>query len=215
MNNLIGQTLSKRYKIEDSIGRGGMAEVYKAWDNQRSVYLALKMLRQDLAEDAIFLHRFQREAQTLKKLQHPNIVRFYDIERDGFHVFMLMDYIEGVTLQRVLFMNDGIPLDLRYIHHVMKSVCAALQFAHNMGMVHCDIKPGNIMTDDSGKVLLTDFGIARMTDAATATMVGYGTPAYMAPELIKGQDPTPQADIYSLGVVLFKMNLLPAHLFYG
>jgi eukaryotic-like serine/threonine-protein kinase len=203
--SLLNQTLSGRYHIDESLGRGGMAEVYKAWDTQRATYLALKVLRQDLSRDRIFLRRFQREAQTLEKLQHPNIVRFYGIEKDDLTVFMLMDYIEGTTLQDEIFRTDGHPLHHEFIRNVMQFVCGALHYAHQQGLVHCDIKPGNIMIDGSGKVLLTDFGIARMTDAATSTMVGFGTPAYMAPELVLGRDPTPQCDIYSLGVLLYEM----------
>jgi len=205
MASMIGQVISGRYKITESVGRGGMSDVYKAWDQQRATYLALKALRQDLAQDQIFLRRFQREAQTLEKLQHPNIVRFYGIEKYDDMVFMLMDYIEGTTLQTLLFRNTGKPLQPDLVAQVMRSVCSALHFAHQMGLAHCDIKPGNIMIDSSGRVLLTDFGIARMTDAATSTMVGFGTPAYMAPELVRGMDPTPQSDVYSLGVVLFEM----------
>jgi len=182
-----------------------MAEVYKAWDTQRATYLAIKVLRQDLSRDRIFLRRFQREAQTLEKLQHPNIVRFYGIEKDDLIVFMLMDYIQGTTLQDEIFRADGHPLHNEFIKNVMQSICGALHYAHQQGLVHCDIKPGNIMIDGSGKVLLTDFGIARMTDAATSTMVGFGTPAYMAPELVLGRDPTPQSDIYSVGVLLYEM----------
>jgi eukaryotic-like serine/threonine-protein kinase len=205
MASLINKTLSNRYKIEESLGRGGMAEVYKAWDQQRATHLALKVLRQDLAQDNIFLRRFRREAETLKKLQHPNIVRFYGIDREETLVFMLMDYIEGITLQTKLFTNEGRFLDQGLVDKIIRSMCSALHFAHQMGLVHCDIKPANIMIDDSQKILLTDFGIARMTDAATSTMVGFGTPAYMAPELVRGMDPTPQSDVYALGVVLYEM----------
>jgi len=205
MTNLTGKTLSERYRIEQSLGQGGMAEVYKAWDIQRATYLALKVLRQDLARDQIFLRRFQREAQTLAKLQHPNIVRFYGIEVDQLIVFMLMDFIEGSTLQDEIFLSKGQPLAQDFIRLVFNSICSALHYAHSMGLVHCDIKPGNIMINQHGEVLLTDFGIARMTDTATATMVGFGTPAYMAPELVQGRDPTPQSDIYSLGILLYEM----------
>jgi serine/threonine-protein kinase len=205
MSNLVGKILANRYRIDDSLGRGGMAEVYKAWDLERTTFLALKVLRQDLAQDTVFLRRFQREAQTLARLQHPNIVRFYGIETDDLIVFMLMDYIEGTSLQTEIFRSRGNPLNQNLIYHTTKSVCSALYYAHRFGYVHCDIKPGNIMINQHGEVLLTDFGIARMTDTATATMVGFGTPAFMAPELIRGQDPTPQSDIYSLGVVLYEM----------
>jgi len=205
MDKLIGKILSNRYRIDDSLGRGGMAEVYKAWDLERATYLALKVLRQDLSRDVIFLRRFKREAQTLAKLQHPNIVRFYGIDRDELIVYILMDYIEGTTLQDEIFKADGRPCSQNFVLQVMKSVCSALHYAHSIGMVHCDIKPGNIMINIERRVIITDFGIARMTDATTATMVGFGTPAYMAPELVQGRDPTPQSDIYSLGVVLYEM----------
>jgi len=205
MTNLAGQLLSNRYLIEDSIGRGGMAEVYKAWDQERTVYLALKVLRQDLSRDVIFLRRFKREAQTLEKLQHPNIVRFYGIDKDDLTVYMLMDYIDGTTLQDEIFRSDGRACSQDFVLQIMKSVCSALHYAHQQGQVHCDIKPGNIMINKEGGIFITDFGIARMTDAATATLVGFGTPAYMAPELVQGRDPTPLSDIYSLGVVLYEM----------
>jgi serine/threonine protein kinase len=205
MTTIIGKILSNRYRIEEPLGRGGMAEVYKAWDQERATYLALKVLRQDLSRDQIFLRRFQREAHTLGKLQHPNIVRFFGIETDDLIVFMLMDFINGNTLQDEIFRAKGKPLSPDFVGLVMQSVCSALHYAHRQGLVHCDIKPGNIMIDESGKVLLTDFGIARMTDAATVTMVGFGTPAYMAPELVRAQVPTPQSDIYSIGVLLYEM----------
>jgi len=205
MSNFINKILSNRYRIEESLGRGGMAEVYKAWDQERAAYLALKVLRQDLSRDVIFLRRFKREAQTLEKLQHPNIVRFYGIEKDDLTVYMLMDYIEGTTLQDEIFRSDGKPCQDEFIHKVINSVSSALHYAHSLGLVHCDIKPGNIMINKEGSVFITDFGIARLTDAATSTMVGFGTPAYMAPELVQGRDPTPQSDIYSLGVVLYEM----------
>ena len=205
MADLVGKTLANRYQINEFIGRGGMAEVYKAWDQERATNLALKILRQDLSRDMVFLNRFQREAQILETLQHPNIVRFFGIETDDLTVFMLMDFVAGSTLQDEIFRAKGKSLDQHFISQIMQSVCSALHYAHRQGLVHCDIKPANIMIDESGKVLLTDFGIARMTDAVTATMVGFGTPAYMAPELVRGEDPTPQSDVYSLGIVLYEM----------
>jgi serine/threonine-protein kinase len=205
MNPIIGRTLNNRYRVVDSIGRGGMAEVYKVWDEERATYLALKLLREDLAQDRIFLRRFKREAKTLAKLQHPNIVRFYGMEQDSRLAFMLMDFVEGENLKVEIFDLDGAPMTAERVIEIMRPVCSALHYAHGQGMVHCDVKPSNIMIKHSGEVLLADFGVARMTDAATATMVGMGTPAYMAPELVRGDDPTPQTDIYSLGVILFEM----------
>ena len=204
MANLVGKTLLNRYNVQEFIGRGGMAEIYKVWDSHRMTYLAMKVLFEDLAIDRVFMRRFKREADTLAKLQHPNIVRFYGLEQDGPNAFILMDFIEGRNLKRAIF-DAGGPMPQQEIRFIMRSVCGALQFAHSEGLAHCDIKPANIMIHENNFVLLSDFGIARMSDAATATMVGAGTPAYMAPEQVKGQDPTPQSDIYSLGVVLYEM----------
>jgi serine/threonine protein kinase len=204
VEQLVGKLLKNRYRVEAFIGRGGMAEVYKVWDGHRNSYLAIKLLYEDLAIDRVFMRRFRREAHTLSKLQHPNIVRFYGLEQDNRMAFMLLDFIEGQTLKHRIF-DVGGPLPLSEIGTIMHAVCGALQFAHREGLVHCDIKPGNIMIDKFGHVLVTDFGIARMTDVATVTMVGLGTPAYMAPEQVSGENPTPQTDIYALGIVLFEM----------
>lgn len=204
MTSLLGIALKNRYRVDEFLGRGGMAEVYKVWDTQRGVPLAMKVLREDLAEDIVFLRRFEREAKNLTRLQHPNIVRCYGLEREGRTAFMLMDYIDGWTLRSEIFDTNG-PLTTKRMVEIMQPVCSALNYAHQMGMVHCDVKSANIMISKNGTVYLTDFGIARGMDAATSTLVGIGTPAYMAPELIKGQDPTPQTDIYAMGIVLYEM----------
>ena len=205
MAGLIGKTLKNRYRVIDSLGRGGMAEVYRVWDEYRSVDIAMKVLRQDIAQDPIFLRRFKREAQSLAKLQHPSIVRFYGMEREGLLAFLLMEYIEGQSLQSEILLSENHPFSNQRILEILKPICSALNYAHKMGLAHCDLKPGNILIESGGRVLLTDFGIARTMDAATSTLVGAGTPAYMSPELIKGMDPTPQSDIYSLGIVLYEM----------
>ncbi|GEM_PF-3180222 len=204
MDSLLGKTLKNRYRIDGFLGRGGMADVYKVWDTQRGIYLALKVLREDLAEDKIFLRRFEREARMLATLQHPNIVRFYGLEYSDEYVYMLMDFIQGKTLRKIISERNA-PFEEDEILGVLEPVCKALNYAHQSGRVHCDVKGANIMIGKDGHVYLTDFGIARGMDAATSTMVGMGTPAYMAPELIKGQDPTPQTDIYALGIVLYEM----------
>ena len=204
MPDLIGKTLSGRYRVEAFLGKGGMAEVYKVWDVHRSAYLAMKLLHEDLALDNVFLRRFKREAQTLARLQHPNIVRFYGMEQEDRLVFMLMDYVDGESLKHKIFDAHG-PLPFDQIMAVMRPLCQALQYAHNEGLVHADVKPGNIMIDKTGRVLLSDFGIAHMSESATATMVGAGTPAYMSPEQARGEMPTPQTDIYALGFVLYEM----------
>jgi len=190
--------------VEALLGIGSMGEVYKVWDEKRATYLAMKLLREDFAEDQVFLRRFRREAQTLAKLQHPNIIRFYGMEQDGPLVFTLMDYVQGYSLRREIIEAGG-PLALQRVLEIMQSVCAALHYTYQQGFIHCDIKPGNIMIDKKGAVYLTDFGIARMTESATATMVGAGTPDYMSPEQVRGEEPIPQMDIYALGIMLFEM----------
>ena len=205
MPNLIGTTINKRYKVIESLGRGGMAEVYKVWDEQRQEHLAAKVLREDLAYDVVFLKRFEREARTLAKLQHPNIVRFYGLEKDNDLILMLMDYIEGESLRKMIYHARGKGISEKETLEIIQPIATALHYAHQKGIVHCDLKPGNILIDKTGKVYISDFGIARHIDAATMTLVGAGSPAYMAPELVRGQEPTPQSDIYSLGIVLFEM----------
>lgn len=204
MSSLVGKTIQNRYHVQEFLGRGGMAEVYKVWDNKRMTYLAMKVLLEDLALDRVFIRRFKREANTLEKLQHPNIVRFYGFEQQERLAFMLMDYIEGETLKHLIHDSVGKAIPFGEIRLITRSVCGALNYAHSQGFIHCDIKPANIMIDKN-EVQLADFGIARMSDAATATMAGVGTPAYMAPEQVLLKDPVPQTDIYALGVVLHEM----------
>ena len=205
MSNLVGKVLSGRYRVDELLGQGGMAEVYKVWDQERATYLALKLLKEDLAQDVVFLRRFRREASSLDRLQHPNIVRFYGLEQDDLLAFILMDYIAGSSLKTKIYQSRESGMDSLEMLNYMRGICSALHFAHRSGTIHCDLKPGNVLIDEQGKPLVTDFGIARLTDAATATMVGIGTPAYMAPEQVKGLDPVPQTDIYALGIVLYEM----------
>lgn len=204
MESLIGKELKNRYRVDVSLGRGGMAEVFKAYDLKRASYVAIKLLREDLSRDKVFIRRFEREAKTLAQLQHRNIVRFYGMEHDALDVFIVMDFIEGETLRDVIF-NSKEPFSIEKTLEIVEPICSALHYAHEMGIVHCDIKPANIILAKNGEVMVSDFGIARSMDAATSTMVGVGTPAYMAPELIKGEDPTAQSDIYSLGITLYEM----------
>jgi serine/threonine protein kinase len=206
MSNLTGQVLLQRYRVDEFIGRGAMADVYKVWDEQRATHLAMKLLREDLAMDTIFLRRFRREAQALAHLQHPNIVRFYGLEEDDLLAFILMDYIEGTTLQQEIRAARR-PLPLGRVLEVMRPVCSALHFAHRQGLIHCDIKPSNIMTHNNGTILIADFGLAHMTEAAATStlLLGGGTFGYMAPEQARGEKPTAQTDIYALGIVLFEM----------
>jgi len=196
--------LLNRYRLERLLGRGGMADVYLAFDLRRQAHIAVKVLREDLAEDPDFVRRFQREAEALARLDHPYIVRFYSFERQATTAFIAMDYVPGTTLRGRLTETHG-PLPLDEVTGIVRQVGAALQYAHNQGFLHRDIKPGNIMLREDGTALLSDFGIARAAETATMTSGPLGTPAYMSPEQILGRDLDPRTDIYSLGVVMFEM----------
>jgi serine/threonine protein kinase len=181
-----------------------MGAVYKVWDLQRNVPLAMKVLRSDMMEDPSVFKYFKREARALQKLAHPNIVTFYGMHHTDDLVFMLQRYINGPSLQQILKKNpNGLPLSEALSY--MSALCAALGYAHYNGVVHCDIKPANVMLDLDGNIYLADFGIARHADSTTTTIAGSGTPAYMAPEQITVAAVTPATDIYALGLLLYEM----------
>ena len=204
MPDLSGQTLWGRYRVLQSLGRGGMSEVYLAFDQRRQVQVALKLLREDLAEDPEFVRRFRTEAESLARLDHPHIVRFFGFEQHYPLAVLIMSYIPGITLRRKMGEANG-PLPLADITGILRQVGAALHYAHGEGIVHRDLKPGNIMLQSDGTALLTDFGIAKVLESATVTTMAVGTPAYMSPEQVEGLPIDPRADIYSLGVLLYEM----------
>jgi Tol biopolymer transport system component/predicted Ser/Thr protein kinase len=215
MDGLTGQVLGGRYRVDQFLGRGGMANVYRVWDLQRATPLAAKVLRAELAGDAHFLHHFEREAQALSVLQHPNIVRFYGLEESNGQAFLLMDYIDGLSLRQEIALHRG-GMEPARVLQVMQPLCAALFYAHRVGLIHCDIKPANVMVQRGGGVFLTDFGIARMSEASPGRPPDdAGTPAYMAPEQLAGCDPTPAVDAYALGVLLFEMLTGGRHPYLG
>jgi serine/threonine-protein kinase len=192
-----------RYRLHQSVGRGGMADVYLAFDSERQARVAIKVLREDLAEDPDFVRRFQREAEALAKLDHPNIVRFYAFEQDGPIAFIVMDFVDGTTLRRYLL--DHGALSAAEITPLLRDVRSALHYAHLKGFTHRDLKPGNVMLKRDGTALLTDFGIARAVEGSTMTVAVIGTPAYMSPEQIQGHPVDARSDIYSFGVMLFEL----------
>lgn len=204
------KTLGK-YEIVERLGRGGMAEVYRGYHAALDRYVAIKLLHAFLADDPEFKSRFEKEAQNVAKLKHPNIVQVYDFEYDQANesYYMVMELIEGPTLKDRLFdldkANEQMPLPeaLRIVH----DAGAALAYAHRQGMIHRDVKPANLMLDKDGRVVLTDFGIAKIVTGVQFTASGgmVGTPAYMAPEQGLGEAGDERSDIYSLGVILFQL----------
>ena len=204
-NEIIGQVLLNQYRVDGFIASGGMGAVYKVWDLQRNVPLAMKILHAEMAEDPHIYKRFQREANALKKLAHPNIVPFYGLFQTQDFAFLLERYIDGPTLSELLKAHPGQPLPIPQTLAYLNAITAALGYAHAHGVVHCDIKPGNIMLDQGGTIYLTDFGIARHAESSTTTLGGAGTPGYMAPEQIRSEPVTPATDVYALGCLFFEM----------
>ncbi len=202
---LIGRVLLDQFRVDSFLASGGMGEVYKAWDIRRNTVLAMKVLHADLADDPSVLKRFKREARALAKLTHPNIVPFYGLYQTDETAFLLEAFISGPTLKDVLRQQRSKPLPLAATMSILKAVTAALGYAHANGIVHCDVKPGNIMIDSGGVIFLTDFGIARHADSTTTTLSLAGTPAYMAPEQIRDETVSAATDVYALGLVLYEM----------
>ncbi len=202
MPEIIGSILLNRFRVDGFVAAGGMGAVYRAWDLERNVALAMKVLHAESMDDPGAFKYFQREARALEKLRHPNIVPFYGFYQSDEFIFFLEHYIDGPSLHSILRKQAGgfsVPEALGY----MQALCSALGYAHANGVVHCDIKPGNVMLDRSGQIYLTDFGIARHAEGVTMTIAGAGTPAYMAPEQIRAEPVTPATDVYALGVLLF------------
>lgn len=206
MDTLVGRRLGK-YQLETLIGRGGMATVYRAHDTVLNRSVAIKVLEPSLTMDPKSVERFRREAVTAANLEHPNIVRVYDVQQEGNVHYIAMRYVQGTTLRDIL--QDNGPLPLETVVGIVGPVAQAIHYAHTHGVVHRDVKPGNILIEPDGSVALTDFGIARAGGSAqaglTQTGMVMGTADYLAPEQISGRPAEPRSDIYSLGVVLFEM----------
>jgi serine/threonine protein kinase len=194
-----------RYEILEELGRGGTAEVHRAYDHVLERSIAIKVLSGPLANDPAFLSRFEREARVAARLDHPNVVAIHDFGRlaDG-RLFLAMRLLEGTPLDRLLA-EDRLPHE--QVAAIVSQVAAALDYTHERGTVHRDIKPSNVIIDPSGRATLTDFGIAQALDSVRVTMTGYavGTPRYMSPEQVRGEEVSAVADIYSLGVMTYEM----------
>ena len=199
------RVLNDRYEVEKPLGRGGMAQVFRGTDRVLGRTVAIKVLDQKYRNDAKFVTRFRREAQSAAGINHPNVVSVFDTgSEDGVH-YIVMEYVDGETLDDILTREKALPPHRAVA--IAEPVARALDAAHRKGMVHRDVKPGNIMLDRSGTVKVVDFGIARAAadDTLTQTGVVLGTAAYLSPEQAEGIAVDPRSDVYSLGCVLYEM----------
>ncbi|MCU0512902.1 MAG: serine/threonine protein kinase [Anaerolineae bacterium] len=211
--NGIAGLLPERYHLLERLGSGGMATVYRAEDRNLRRFVAIKVLHEHLGYEASFRERFEQEARIVATFNHPNIIRIYDFATVENHdqrlYYMVMPFIPGTTLADVLdeHRREQRTLPAERIRRIMGDLAGALDYAHDRGMVHRDVKPGNIIFDEHGHAILTDFGIARLAQHSNLTQEGFiiGTPAYMSPEQASGLPLDGRTDIYSLGVILFEM----------
>ncbi|AWT42716.1 Stk1 family PASTA domain-containing Ser/Thr kinase [Streptomyces actuosus] len=201
---LVGQVLDGRYRVDARIAVGGMATVYRAVDTRLDRVLALKVMHPALAADGTFVERFIREAKSVARLAHPNVVQVFDQGTDGSYVYLAMEYVAGCTLRDVL--RERGALQPRAALDILEPVLAALGAAHRAGFVHRDMKPENVLIGDDGRVKVADFGLVRAVDTVTSTTGAVlGTVSYLAPEQIEQGVADPRVDVYACGVVLYEM----------
>lgn len=204
--------LANRYQLGEILGSGGMAVVYRARDLNLERHVALKILRQDFTEDPGLRESFHQEAKAAANLTHPNIVTVHDFGFDSGRIFIVMEYVPGDHLKNILIKRG--PYLVSDALDLMTQVCAGVGYAHRTGVVHCDIKPHNLLITPDGQLKVADFGIARALASITPdekSEVIWGSPQYFSPEQAAGKPPSPASDVYSLGVVLYEMltNRLP------
>ncbi len=206
-NNVI---LNGRYQLLDRVGSGGMARVYKAQDKALGRIVAVKMLHESLTSDKEFLQRFQKEAHAAANLTHPNIVTVHDIGQDKNRYYIVMEYLEGRTLKQMIrqYNGNGRSMPISRALDLTIQICAGIGYAHRAELVHCDVKPQNILVTRDDRVKVADFGIARAISEATlnqqASLV-WGTPQYFSPEQAAGEPATPASDVYAIGIILYEL----------
>jgi serine/threonine-protein kinase len=199
--------IAGRYQLEGRLGFGGMSTVHLALDTRLERKVAVKLLAEHLADDPTFVSRFKREAQAAARLIHPNVVQIFDSGQDepSGQYFIVMEYIEGKSCAEIL-RDDGW-VEVGEAVSIIEQACEGLHYAHRHGVVHRDVKPGNLLRSREGEVKLADFGIAKATEQSSITQVGsvLGTAAYLAPEQARGEEAGPRADLYALGVVTYQL----------
>lgn len=198
--------LNNRYQLEGRIGSGGMAEVYRARDQMLERTVAIKLLREDFSQDSAFRERFRQEAKAAANLSHPNIVTVHDFGFDEKQIFIVMEYIPGTDLKTILENRGSLGIDETL--SLIIQACAGIGYAHRVGLIHCDVKPHNMIVTPDQRLKVTDFGIARALASIHPQEVNHtvwGSPQYFSPEQAAGLPPSPASDVYGLGVVLYEM----------
>ena len=198
--------LNNRYQIDGRIGTGGMAEVYRARDIMLERTVAIKLLREDFSSEPAFRERFRQEAKAAANLSHPNIVMIHDFGFNDQQIFIVMEYVPGTDLKTILGSRGILSIDEAL--PLMIQACAGVGYAHRTGLVHCDVKPHNMIVTPDHRLKVTDFGIARALASIHSQEVNHvvwGSPQYFSPEQARGQPPSPASDVYSLGVIFYEM----------
>jgi serine/threonine protein kinase len=198
--------LNNRYQLESPLGSGGMAVVYRARDLMLERTVAIKVLREDFSRNPAFRERFRQEAKAAANLSHPNIVTVHDFGLDQEHLFIVMENVPGTDLKSLIEQRGRFSIDKAI--HLMVQACAGIGYAHRAGLVHCDIKPHNMLVTPDQRLKVTDFGIARALASIhpdERSEIVWGSPQYFSPEQAAGSAPSPASDVYGLGVILYEM----------